>query len=69
MTSVPETIQSDERQRLKRTALIAYEIARTPAAPNRVVANACRTSTKAVAAVRDEIGPSPDIVEPALPAG
>lgn len=67
MDSIPESTRSEDRVRLKRKALIEYEIARTPAAPNRVVANACRTSSKTVAAVRDEMGPSAQIIEPAAP--
>ena len=51
--SVPESVSREDRARLQRSALIAFEIARTPAAPNRTIANACRTSAVAVAAVRD----------------
>ena len=50
--SAPESTSAEERARRRRSALIAFEIARTPAAPNRVIANACRTSAMAVAAVR-----------------
>ena len=39
--------------RIRRTALIEFEIDRRPDAPNRAIAQACRTSTGAVAAVRD----------------
>jgi hypothetical protein len=51
--SVPESTSREDRARLQRRALIAFEIARTPAAPNRTIATACRTSAMAVAAVRD----------------
>lgn len=40
---------------LRRTALIAFEIDRTPTASDRAIANVCRTSSKAVAAVRDQL--------------
>lgn len=50
--SVPESTSSEDRARHRRSALIAFEIARTPAAPNRVIANACRTTALSVAAVR-----------------
>jgi len=53
VVSAPETTSREDRARLKRSALIAFEIARTPAAPNRTIANACRTSAMAVAAVRN----------------
>jgi hypothetical protein len=39
--------------RIRRTALIEFEISRCPEAPNRTIAQACRTSTGAVAAVRE----------------
>jgi hypothetical protein len=44
-----------DRARLRRTALIEFEIRRLPDAPNRTIAQACRTSTATVAAVRDKI--------------
>jgi hypothetical protein len=39
--------------RLRRTALIEFEIDRCPEAPNGAIAQACRTSTGTVAAVRE----------------
>lgn len=42
----------DERSRIRRRALIEFEIERSPDAPNRNIARACRTSTATVAAVR-----------------
>lgn len=50
--SAPDSASREDRAKLKRSALIAFEIARTPAAPNRAIASACRTSAMAVAAVR-----------------
>ncbi|HEX3738025.1 MAG TPA: hypothetical protein VHV53_10825 [Solirubrobacterales bacterium] len=55
VVSAPESTSREDRARLQRSALIAFEIARTPAAPNRTIANACRTSAMAVAAVRDAL--------------
>lgn len=53
VVSAPESTSREDRARLKRSALLAFEIARTPAAPNRTITNACRTSAMAVAAVRN----------------
>jgi hypothetical protein len=55
MDSAPATSSREERVRLRRTALIEFEIGRAPAAPNRTIAHACRTSSLAVAAVRTEM--------------
>lgn len=55
MDSAPAACSREERVRLRRTALIEFEIARMPEAPNRTIALACRTSSAAVAAVRDEL--------------
>ena len=57
--AAPDSTSREDLVRLRRRALIAFEIGRTPAAPNRTIANACRTSSKAVAAVRDEMPPVP----------
>ncbi|HEY2717385.1 MAG TPA: hypothetical protein VGI73_14300 [Solirubrobacterales bacterium] len=45
--------------RLQRRAVIAFEIDRVPTASNRAIANVCRTSTKAVANVREEMSFDP----------
>lgn len=42
----------EERSRIRRLALIAFEIERNPESPDRKIAQACRTSTAAVAAAR-----------------
>lgn len=55
MDSAPSASSREERVRLRRTALIEFEIGRVPEAPNRTVANACRTSIAAVAAVRSNL--------------
>lgn len=67
MDSAPEAASREDRVRLRRKALIAFEIDRAPAAPDRVIAGACRTSSMTVAAVRDELDPSPSTVEPLSP--
>jgi hypothetical protein len=55
MGSAPASISREERNRLRRTALIEFEIGRAPEAPNRTIALACRTSSSAVAVVRDKL--------------
>jgi hypothetical protein len=55
MDSAPAASSREDRVRLRRIALIEFEIGRTPEAPNRTIALACRTSSAAVAAVRDEL--------------
>lgn len=53
----PVGCSSAERSRIRRRALIEFEIERTPDAPDRAIAKACRTSTMTVAAVRASGGP------------
>jgi hypothetical protein len=55
MDAIPETTPREDRVRLRRRALILFEIGRSPTLPDRVIAGACRTSPKAVAAVRKEL--------------
>lgn len=55
MDLLPDSITGEVRAKLRRKALIRFEITRNPASPNREIASACRTSTMAVAAVRGEI--------------
>jgi hypothetical protein len=50
--------------RIRRTALIEFEIRRSPEAPNRTIARACHTSPAAVAAIRQE----PIVARGLLPA-
>jgi hypothetical protein len=54
--AAPSSCTPEERSRIRRRALIEFEIGRSPEAPNRKIAQACRTSTAAVAAVRDSSG-------------
>ncbi len=55
MDSAPASCTREDRVRLRRTALIEFEIDRVPEAANRTIASACRTSSAAVAAVRAEL--------------
>lgn len=52
LEAAPADTSRDDLARIRRTGLIEFEIRRTPEAPNRTIAQACRTSAKAVAAVR-----------------
>jgi hypothetical protein len=53
MDSAPDASSREDRVRFRRTALIEFEIDRAPEAANRTIALACRTSSAAVAAVRN----------------
>jgi hypothetical protein len=64
MEAAPAESSREERVKIRRTALIEFEIDRAPEAPNRTIALACRTSSAAVAAVRTEL----DSAAPAAPA-
>ena len=59
MDAAPESSSREDKVRLRRTALIGFEIGRRPGQPDRVIANSCRTSSQAVAAVRAELDPRP----------
>jgi hypothetical protein len=68
MDSAPDACTGEDRIRLRREALIRFEIDRTPLAQNREIANACRTSPKTVANVRDMLeAASADPVPTAAP--
>jgi uncharacterized Zn finger protein (UPF0148 family) len=55
MDSAPAASSREDRVKLRRTALIEFEIDRAPEAANRTVALACRTSPAAVVAVRNKL--------------
>ena len=55
MDSAPDASSREERVRLRRTALIEFEIGRAPEASDHNVALACRTSGATVAVVRGEM--------------
>lgn len=50
--AAPGSSSPEDLARLRRNALIEFELARAPDAPNRRIAQACRTSGPTVAAVR-----------------
>lgn len=50
--SAPAGTSRDDLVRIRRNALVAFEIQRDPEAPNRTIARACHTSALAVAAIR-----------------
>ncbi len=50
--SAPAGSSRDDLVRIRRNALVEFEIRRDPEAPNRTIARACHTSTLAVAAIR-----------------
>jgi hypothetical protein len=54
MESAPADSSRQDLVRIRRRGLIEFEISRCPEAPNRTIAWACRTSTSAVAAIREE---------------
>jgi len=68
MDLAPAASSREERVRLRRTALIEFEIGRAPEAPNRTIALACRTSGATVAAVRDELERDTTPADPDLDA-
>jgi hypothetical protein len=55
MEAAPDSCTREDRVRLRRTALIEFEIDRAPEASNRTIAQACRTSGAAVAVVRNSL--------------
>jgi hypothetical protein len=58
--SAPADSSREDITRIRRTALIEFEISRSPDAPNRTIAQACRTSPRAVAAIREASIPPPE---------
>ncbi|HEY2477578.1 MAG TPA: hypothetical protein VGI17_02515 [Solirubrobacterales bacterium] len=52
LDSAPDASSAEDRAKLRRDAMIEFEIGRVPLAPNRTIAQACRTSLKRVASVR-----------------
>jgi len=56
--SAPADTSREDLARIRRSALIEFEIRRAPEAPNQTIARACRTSPAAVAAIRGK-SPAP----------
>jgi hypothetical protein len=55
LDSAPDACSREDRVRLRREAMIRFEIDRAPLAPNRTIAHACRTSPKTVATIREAL--------------
>lgn len=55
--TAPAATSHEDRSRIRRTAVIEFEIDRVPEAPNRSIAQACRTSSSVVKAVRERMSP------------
>jgi hypothetical protein len=55
LDSAPDASSREDRVRLRREAVIRFEIDRAPLAPNRTIAQACRTSAGTVASIREAL--------------
>jgi hypothetical protein len=64
LVSVAEDASHEARARLRRTALLEFEVRRTPDKSNGEIARACRSSVPAVADARRRL----DLAEPANPS-
>ena len=69
MDSAPSASSREELMRVRRDAVIEFEIDRTPLAPNRVIAHACRTSLMTVATVRRTRDGDPAAAPSPVPSG
>jgi hypothetical protein len=65
--AAPSGSSPDDLVRLRRSAVIEFEIGRRPEATNRVIAQACRTSGTVVGRVRDALAHASDASHPAAP--
>lgn len=59
--SAPLGSSREDLVRIRREALVEFEIGRDPEAPNRTIARACHTSPLAVAAIRRRLDPAADL--------
>jgi hypothetical protein len=60
LEAAPSDATRDVRMRLRRSAVIEFELRRTPECADNAIAKACRSSVPAVAEVRDRLSlPSP----------
>jgi hypothetical protein len=65
LESAPVDSTRDERAKLRRAALIEFEVRRVPELPDSKIARACRSSAAAVSAARRRIGErEPDALLP-----
>lgn len=67
--SAPPSSSREELVRIRRNALIEFELERAPSAPNRVIAHACHTSAIAVASIRRTLAQPADAAGPGAPSG
>lgn len=67
--SAPAACSREDLARVRRDAVIEFEIGRTPLALNREIANACHTSPVAVAAVRNALEDTSPASHQSAPAG
>lgn len=58
LDDAPDNCSSEDRARLRRSALIEFEVRRAPDSSDRLIAQSCRTSASAVAAVRRRMTPA-----------
>jgi hypothetical protein len=65
LDSAADESSHEARARLRRTALLEFEVKRTPDRSNGEIARACRSSVPAVAEARRRL----DLAEPAKPSG
>jgi hypothetical protein len=66
--AAPESASREAVARLRRDAVIEFEIGRVPEAPNRAIAQSCHTSLTAVTSVRnglEQAAATPDVAESA----
>jgi hypothetical protein len=65
LDTAPVEISRDERVKLRRAALIEFEVRRVPELPDNTIARACNASAAAVSAARQRIGErEPDALSP-----
>jgi len=67
LDSAPDASSREDRVRLRREAMIRFELDRAPLAANRTIAHACRTSPATVATIRDALAEVPSTA-PATPS-
>jgi hypothetical protein len=66
MDSAPPDSSREDLTRIRRKAVIEFEIRRSPSAPNRTIAQTCRTSIATVAAIRQAPNPPAPAPDPNL---
>jgi uncharacterized Zn finger protein (UPF0148 family) len=69
MDAAPSASSREERVRLRREAVVEFEIGRVPLAPNRVIAHSCRTSLHTVVTARRALDQASSENSPGAPVG